>query len=175
MMSKGRTIEGLAALLTVAAVACVDTTGPEPDERMWQLDFYATRYDAQSGLGLSCRLVQMLADDPPPIEPPWASAVTMQTERQAGSASAPVSRMDDITLDFALDALGPDSVRLVVSGSYSVTVEGAALPFSGGYSGTWTCDSSFPFADDPELLGAGLDPAESIQGSWSLAPVPLPD
>lgn len=66
-------------------------------------------------------------------------------------------------------------MRLVVSAHYSVTVEGAAIAFAGGYSGAWTCDSTFPFADDPELLEAGLDPGETIQGSWMLAPLPLPD
>jgi hypothetical protein len=155
----------------LAPIGCDDATGP--DDRLWQLDFFAESYDAQSGFSTSCRMVQVLVDEPPPIAPPWTSAVAMNMERRAGSVSAGAWDAEAVTLDFALESLASNDVRLVVSGSYSVTLEGDPMA-SGGYSGAWTCDHSFPFVDDQNLSDAGFDPTEPIQGFWMLGPLPLP-
>jgi hypothetical protein len=48
MMSKRRTIEGLATLLALATLGCDYATGP--DDRIWQLDLFAASYDYPDGV-----------------------------------------------------------------------------------------------------------------------------
>lgn len=172
MTSQARGGQLALVLLLLTGAACSPPTDPEP--RLWQLDFFALRFDSIADAHRRCRMVNVLLDERPPIEPRWESSVSMNISRSVGDTRVTAWEDNAPTVHFRLERLNESRVRLVVSGPYEVTVEG----FDGGssgYLGDWECGPDFPFADAPAFSDAGLDATVPVPGSWTLGPLPLHD
>ena len=164
---------GRLALVLVACTACFGGGPTEVENRLWQLDFFATEYDLVTKFGRDCRLVNVLLDESTPIEPLWEASLSMQVQRNATLNLTAVHAIEEQNFDFRLEALDGDRVRLIVGGSYADTLEGQR-DGQFGFRGDWECGETFPLADRQTILDAGYDPALPIPGGWTLGPIPPP-
>ena len=162
---------------TIAAVLVASACGDDPVaviDSDWQLEFIATFDGRSTGISTACSLVSGPVDGSRGIEPGWTASLSMSASRTA----AAVTISDDaVPLDFKLEAVDhefdDDVVNIIVSGSYSDTIQGRRTS-DGHFRGAWICDEDFLYAEDPALLATGYQPLAPISGLWALSPLSSP-
>jgi hypothetical protein len=149
----------VAALVLIAAAACIDIT--HPDYSIKSHSFTAYTNLATASDSLQCVLFASLpmADS---IQVPWTGTATIQLRRSRKTSNGFITADTIVTAaTFDLTRGVGDSLSVKVSGAFSVVFQGR-IPQKYDAYGTWQCDDRVPLSRQV--------PGEAF-GTWTLSAV----
>lgn len=151
-------------------LGCTPSATEPATRKTYRLSFLALHIGDPLSPAYSCAVsIQFQAEEPLSNVTDAATVARVRRQIQLPGNTRVADLEPNVRLSLSQTGGGTIGVELRGGLTRSFTGQRAAIDGFEAYEGQWTCDDSWPLADDPSLLESGYPAGASIPGRWTIA------